>query len=426
MVFSDQLTSTTLDAFVKQTDDLGGPDSQDAQSFWQGLCYTPAVLVDESLDPFSLDYVRQQTSLYSEISGRPLNQSVSELTTFDFVKSLNSPNPYGSTNASFISKHARAVCEAIESAQLDSDSQPHVLDMGAGWGLSSELMAFCGCKVTAVDINPQFVSLVNQRAAARSLPITCSLSSFDQFVTDESYDAIFFYECLHHSVCPWLLLEALKKMLKTSGKIVLSGEPINALWWKNWGIRLDPLSLYCIRKYGWFESGFSMDFLYLMFERIGFSVEIREGRSVNGSDIVIACPSAAVKNFNVSQHLADGLIQIDVPSPIMSAQCNERYLQSVVVRNKSSFRLASDSPPPIHLSYHWRSDNGKCVDYDGLRTLLSPPGLMPGGSQERNVKIKTPSTPGTYSLEITLVQEGVAWFDDCGGFRCAAHKVVIN
>jgi hypothetical protein len=99
MVFSDQLTSTTLDAFVKQTDDLGGPDSLDAQSFWQGLCYTPAVLVDESLDPFSLDYVRQQTSLYSEISGRPLNQSVSELTTFDFVKSLNSPNPYGSTNA---------------------------------------------------------------------------------------------------------------------------------------------------------------------------------------------------------------------------------------------------------------------------------------------------------------------------------------
>jgi hypothetical protein len=99
MVFSDQLTSTTLDAFVKQTDDLGGPDSPDAQSFWQGLCCTPAVLVDESLVPFSLDYVRQQTSLYSEISGRPLNQSVSELTTFDLVKSLNSPNPYGSTNA---------------------------------------------------------------------------------------------------------------------------------------------------------------------------------------------------------------------------------------------------------------------------------------------------------------------------------------
>ncbi|MBU6296156.1 MAG: methyltransferase domain-containing protein, partial [Planctomycetes bacterium] len=39
-----------------------------------------------------------------------------------------------------------------------------ILDMGCGWGLSSEAMAFSGASVTAVDINPQFVELIEKRA----------------------------------------------------------------------------------------------------------------------------------------------------------------------------------------------------------------------------------------------------------------------
>lgn len=123
---SGQLKSDSLDAFVHKIDELGGPDSLEAQSFWQGLSYSSNDFIDETLDPFSNDYVGLQVGLYSEISGRSLNQATNELTDFDYAKSLSSPNPYGSTNAPFISKHARAVCEAIESLQLDSASQPHV------------------------------------------------------------------------------------------------------------------------------------------------------------------------------------------------------------------------------------------------------------------------------------------------------------
>lgn len=427
MISSGQLASDRLDEFVDKTDELGGPDSLDAHSFWQGLSYSPTQFIDETLDPFSNEYVGQQVALYSEISGRSLNQSANELTGFDFAKSLGSANPYGSTNTSFISKHARAICSAIESISFDSASQPHVLDMGSGWGLSSELLAFCGCRVTAVDINPNFVSLVNLRAKARSLPIACFLSSFDQFDSDESYDAIFFYECLHHSVRPWRLLQGLKKNLKADGKIVLSGEPINEVWWKHWGIRLDPLSLYCIRKYGWFESGFSMDFLHLMFDRIGLIVEVINGRSINGSDIVIAGSSVKPKPklFYVVDHLVEGNIQIDVPLPVKSARCSEQYLQSVVVSNLSSFLLSSSCPQPINISYHWRKDDGESVIYNGLRTMLSSSGLMPGCTHEREVKINTPSVPGIYLLEITLVQEGVAWFEDLG-FCCASHNVAVS
>ena len=69
--------------------------------------------------------------------------------------------------------------------------------------------------------------------------------------------------------------------------------------------------------------------------------------------------------------------------------------------------------------------DGECVDYDGLRTTLSSSGLMGGCTQELEVKINTPSVPGFYLLEITLVQEGVAWFDD-HGFCCASHNVAVG
>jgi hypothetical protein len=59
--------------------------------------------------------------------------------------------------------------------------------------------------------------------------------------------------------------------LKPGGKLLLAGEPINDIW-KHWGLRTDPLSVYCIRKFGWFESGWSARFLTACVERCGFKV----------------------------------------------------------------------------------------------------------------------------------------------------------
>lgn len=168
-----------------------------------------------------------------------------------------------------------------------------------------------------------------------------------------------------------------------------------------------------------------MDFLHLMFERIGLMVEIINGRSINGSDIVIAGSSVKPKLFYIVDHLVEGNIQIDVPLPVKTARCNEQYLQNVVVSNLTSFLLSSSCPQPINISYHWRNDDGECINYNGLRTMLSSLGLLPGCTQEREVRISTPSAPGIYLLEITLVQEGVAWFEDYG-FCCASHNVAVG
>jgi cyclopropane fatty-acyl-phospholipid synthase-like methyltransferase len=148
----------------------------------------------------------------------------------------------------------------------------HVLDMGCGWGTSCELMAFCGLEVTGLDINPRFVELVNARAKRIGHKVDAIQGTFEKIPGDGLYDAVLYYESLHHAIKPWETLSLVHSRLKAGGQLMLAGEPVNDIW-KHWGIRTDPLSIYCIRKFGWFESGWSADFISKCVKRCGFEVE---------------------------------------------------------------------------------------------------------------------------------------------------------
>ena len=115
---------------------------------------------------------------------------------------------------------------------------------------------------------------MNRRAVARNLRIKAIQATFDDYIPTRVCDIILFYECLHHAVRPWDVIERLSASLSPGGAFVLAGEPINDAWWPHWGMRLDPLSVYCIRKFGWFESGWSITFVIAMFQRAGMMAEI--------------------------------------------------------------------------------------------------------------------------------------------------------
>ncbi|HZT08336.1 MAG TPA: ATP-binding cassette domain-containing protein [Chloroflexota bacterium] len=91
----------------------------------------------------------------------------------------------------------------------------------------------------------------------------------------------------------------------------------------------------------------------------------------------------------------------------------------VTVRNASHAPWASTDRdgtcPPVRLAYHWRSADGEIAVWDGERTPL-PVDLAPGESVSvDSVRIRAPDCPGSYRLEIALVHEGVAWFEEAGG-----------
>ena len=277
--------------FTSESDRLGGVGSPACAAWWGGLSFDLAESTRLPDDPFSEGYVAGQVDLYQRLSGRELDQSSFERTTFDLETHVRTASPYANVPAAEVGTHVGRVAAAMVAAAPPGNGR--LLDMGCGWGLSSEVCAYLGLRVTAVDIDPAFVELVRRRAAARGAAIEVHHSSFETFGSDTLFDVALFYECFHHSVRPWVVIERLKRLLSSRGAIVLAGEPFNDIW-PYWGLRNDPLSIYCIRKFGWFESGWSKGFVQRMFDRCGFDSTFAPGwRGPGEQDVLVARPRVA-------------------------------------------------------------------------------------------------------------------------------------
>jgi hypothetical protein len=57
------------------------------------------------------------------------------------------------------------------------------------------------------------------------------------------------------------------------GQIILASEPfIPADMWPASGLHTDPLSVYCIAKFGWWESGWTREFMSGLFAQFGLVI----------------------------------------------------------------------------------------------------------------------------------------------------------
>lgn len=278
-------TSFDTADFVQNCDEYGGLGSPRCIDYMSRFELKVDSHSLQGVNPFSPEYLTFQIELYEKISGRKLDQTQNEMTDFDLSHHANGHNPYRDITPTDAAIHLQRLLKMYRASSLPPAAR--VLDMGAGWGLSSEICAYIGCNVLAVDINPKFVALIQERAKRLGLSIEAATSSFDNFRAMEQFDLVSFYECLHHSVKPWELIEKVNNYLKPNGKIAIAGEPINDNWWPAWGLRLDAISVYCIRKFGWFESGWSENFICECFHRSNLTTSVlRDGDPAIGTVIV--------------------------------------------------------------------------------------------------------------------------------------------
>jgi 2-polyprenyl-3-methyl-5-hydroxy-6-metoxy-1,4-benzoquinol methylase len=261
------LRAHELDQFIARSDTLGGPGAAACEDWWRALDYVPSLAINTRLDPFSAEYAAAQMRLYEELAGHPYRFEQDEQTALDIDTHAAAVNPYAHPGPAAMGLHLQRLARALTCANAATGEV--LLDMGCGWGLSSEVAAYLGLRVTGVDINKSFVELVNRRAARTGYPITAVHGTFDDFVPGQPVDLILFYECLHHAVDTLAVVTRLAGALRPGGRMILAGEPINASWWPHWGMRLDPLSIYCIRKFGWFESGWSAPHIIAVLRRAG-------------------------------------------------------------------------------------------------------------------------------------------------------------
>jgi glycosyltransferase involved in cell wall biosynthesis/GT2 family glycosyltransferase len=82
----------------------------------------------------------------------------------------------------------------------------------------------------------------------------------------------------------------------------------------------------------------------------------------------------------------------------------------LAITNETGVAWARDGEWPVRLSYRWR-DAVRLVVENGQRTAL-PYDLHPGETAAAVCQVVAPERPGSYDLLVTLVQEGVSWWDE--------------
>ena len=107
-----------------------------------------------------------------------------------------------------------------------------------------------------------------------------------------------------------------------------------------------------------------------------------------------------------------------VPSEMIASRT---YNVTATIKNTSDQTWPSkgkDGGPfnLVAISYHWLPPEGKePIVWDGARTPL-PHDIGPGESISiDNIHIVAPKDTGSFRLQLTLLNEGVTWFDAHGG-----------
>jgi 2-polyprenyl-3-methyl-5-hydroxy-6-metoxy-1,4-benzoquinol methylase len=219
-------------------------------------------------DPYSPQYAEAVMKVYREISGiSNYNSYKNEISPFNFTQARISPFPYSTNSASTVGDQLIAQGFLIKMMNLPANST--ILEYGPGWGNTTLHFAQMGYRVTAVDVEKSFIDLIAYRAERLGQTITLFQEDMLSFIPSHKFNAVVFFECFHHCSDHLRMLEKLDSMVAEGGKIVFAGEPLADFPFP-WGIRLDGISVWSIRKYGWLELGFNTSYFLKTLEKYGW------------------------------------------------------------------------------------------------------------------------------------------------------------
>jgi SAM-dependent methyltransferase len=222
-------------------------------------------------DADSPAYRAVQFRLYEWLHGKPYAVS-NEASVFDLDQAVRRPFPYSTLSADTVGHQLIAIGHLIRTLALAPGQS--VLEFGPGWGNTTVALARIGCRVTAVDVERNFLSLIARRAAAKGLEIETIEGDFGLAQTiDRQFDAVLFFECFHHCADHHGLVAALQRIVAPGGKVVFAAEPILDEFPLPWGLRLDGESLWAIRRNGWLELGFQETYFRALLDRHGWQVD---------------------------------------------------------------------------------------------------------------------------------------------------------
>jgi FkbM family methyltransferase len=101
---------------------------------------------------------------------------------------------------------------------------------------------------------------------------------------------------------------------------------------------------------------------------------------------------------------------IEVLECLKTASPRQRFSARISLVNTGKQVWSSEAPYPVNVSYYWRKDDSDTGTRDGLRTAL-PAVVKPGDQLSLDVAIEAPVETGVHECCVSLVHEGLYWFD---------------
>jgi 2-polyprenyl-3-methyl-5-hydroxy-6-metoxy-1,4-benzoquinol methylase len=277
LVTGTTLSPAEFDAEIERLDIMSA-------KHFQRLCELrlafPAASKLRDIDPFSDDYRTTVLELYATIKQSDGYDPARDEKSFeiDTAHLFSGVSPWSLKDTRFMSEFMFSWAHIFR--LLDLENGGSVLEYGPGSGQILLMLARLGVEAYGVDIDQQWLDIVHRQAEAMDLRVNLERNFFGKGFEGKTFDRILFFESFHHAIDFLDVLENIKPKLNPGGFIVFCGEPILGAMTDSvpypWGPRLDGASVYCIRKKGWMELGFTHDFFTQALRRAGYDVAFHQ------------------------------------------------------------------------------------------------------------------------------------------------------
>lgn len=272
-----------LDTEIKRVDERFMISDDEGRQALSEFCY--AVQRNLPEDPYSKEYYDAQMKLYLELSGRNHYSIDNEHSPFNFEAVKNNPFPYLTKSPATVGDQLIAQGFLIQKLNLGANSR--IVEFGPGWGNTTLHLAQMDYKVTAVDVEPSFIDLIRYRTEMFSKKVDLVNKDMLEFTSDEKYDAALFFESFHHCSNHLKLLANLNSLINENGIIAFAAEPIADFPYP-WGVRLDGISVWSIRKFGWLELGFDTTYFLKTLLSLGWTPRRYRSDASPIADVIVA------------------------------------------------------------------------------------------------------------------------------------------
>lgn len=322
--------------------------------------------------------------------------------------------------------------------------QGHILEVGSGPGWVTEILLMLGFSVDALEPSIDLSCIAKERCAGlaphyrhtENPRVRFHQSTLEEVdFAESSFDAVLFFDVLHHVVDEGLAFEKTSRFLKPGGCVGI----VEGAWHPDFK-ELEAGLMTEMAKFGTLENPFSVDYLDYLLRRYGF-IDLRRFVGVNGfftdnqlSDPLrsfAGCPVARSNNVMARKPSAEELrypgcamleFRTALQMKLVSGGINvaRRVASVVVVLTNTGETLLRNRPSQsgcVTLALRQGAPDSQGFVECGERHLLAQT-LIPGQSVRMQLVFSLPSEASLEGWALDGVVEGLFWISARGGAPC--------